>query len=329
MKSRLMTTKIGVLGCANIAGRSVIPAIQQTEGLQLVAVASRSTEKAQQFAKKFNCEAIIGYDELVQRDDIDALYIPLPTGLHYEWIKKGLENNKHIICEKSLANNFQEVSEVVALAKEKKLVLMENFMFTYHSQHQFIFDLIQNGELGELRCFRSSFGFPPFRDKDNIRYQKALGGGALLDAGGYPIKASQLFLGNDLEVKGSFLHYDHQLGVDIYGGAFLTGKNGVFSEIAFGFDNYYQCNYEIWGSKGKVTAHRAFTAGPGFRPTVVLEQQNKRFEYVLDADNHFQNILNDFSLKISSTKDYSSVYESLLSQARLLNQVRDHAKNNA
>ncbi len=316
--------RVGVLGCANIAGRSVIPAIKNTEALELIVVASRSIDKANSFAEKFNCEALGDYDALVNREDIDALYIPLPTGMHYEWCIKALKAGKHVICEKSLAENLEEVSEIVKVAQENNLVVMENFMFEYHSQHQFVFDLLEKGDLGEIRCFRSSFGFPPFRDQDNIRYQKSLGGGALLDAGAYPLKASQIFLGKGLEVKGAFLNYDPIREVDIYGGAFLRGENGVFAEIAFGFDNYYQCNYEIWGSKGKLTAERAFTAGPGFKPKVIVETQDQRFEYALAADNHFEKIMADFAVAVKEGK-IAEKHEILLDQSRLITQVRAHA----
>jgi len=189
--------KMGVMGCANIAKRSVIPEIKLIEDFELSAVASRSKEKADAFAKHFNCEGIDGYDNLLKRDDIDAIYMPLPTGMHEEWVLKTLEAGKHILIEKSLAVDFSSAQKMVEKAKEKGLLIMEDFMFLYHSQHQFVKDLISKGEIGELRCFRSSFGFPPF-PPGNFRYDRNMGGGALLDAAAYTVRASQLFLGMDL-----------------------------------------------------------------------------------------------------------------------------------
>src|SRR5258707_26812 len=95
--------RIGVLGCAGIARRSTIPAMKAVPGLDLVAVASRSREKADAFASQFGVEPMVGYQALVDRQDIDALYVPLPTGLHAEWIPKSLEAGKHVLAEKSLA----------------------------------------------------------------------------------------------------------------------------------------------------------------------------------------------------------------------------------
>lgn len=310
------------MGCANIAQRSVIPAIQQIEGFELVAIASRTKDKAEELATLFNCDAIEGYENLIARDDIDAIYMPLPTGLHEEWVLKTLEAGKHIHIEKSLAMTYSSAQKMVTLAKEKELLIMENFMFLYHSQHDFVKQLIQQGKIGKLRCFRSSFGFPPL-PKDNFRYNKALGGGALLDAAAYTIRASQLFLGNDLTVEASTLNNNGE-EVDIYGGAYLKNKEGAFSEVAFGFDNFYQCNYEIWGSTGKIIAQRAFTPGADFKPTITLEQQGEVFNYEIDAENHFINILTEFHRCITDN-DMANKYEEILNQSRLIQELRDKA----
>ncbi|CAF4884080.1 unnamed protein product [Rotaria sp. Silwood1] len=115
---------IGVLGCANIAMRSVIPAIKSITDFKLIAVASRAKEKAAEYAEKFQCEAIEGYDNLIERKDIDALYIPLPTGLHLEYVIKALESGKHVIAEKSLGMNYTEV-ETMDFLKGKKVKMLD------------------------------------------------------------------------------------------------------------------------------------------------------------------------------------------------------------
>ena len=312
--------KIGILGCANIAKRSVIPALLTIHEFELVAIASRTKTKAKEFAAEFGGEAIEGYQNLLDRKDIDAIYMPLPTGLHEEWIIKALDAGKHILVEKSFAMNYDSAQMMVRKAKEKNLLIMENFMFLYHGQHNFVKQLMEDGEIGELRCFRSSFGFPPLAN-DNFRYNKELGGGALLDAAAYTIRASQLFLGNELTVAASNLNYNHST-VDIFGGAYLKSKTGIFSEVAFGFDNFYQCNYELWGSKGKITAQRAFTPAANFKPTITLEIQGKVFNYEVDAENHFVNILHEFKRCIFEN-DRDKKYIEILNQSRLLQELKD------
>ena len=316
--------KIGVLGCAEIAQRLVLPSIKQMNQYELVAVASRDKSKAELFSKNFDCMAMQGYDELVSHPNIDAIYMPLPIGMHEEWGIKCLEHGKHVLSEKSLSSSMQSASKMVEAARRNRKNLIENFMFTYHSQHDFVRELIRQGEIGELRNFKANFGFPPFPNINNIRYNKLLGGGALLDAGAYTIKAAQMFLGHDLSISGSFLKQDDSLGVDISGGALVVNPEGIIGELAWGFENYYQCNYELWGSHGKVSVERAYTAPPGFRPKVILENQNSKQEHFLKADNHFVGILNHF-YKTILDGDFEDNYFEVLNQAKLLESISNHA----
>lgn len=317
--------RIGVLSCADIADRLMIPAIKASGKFELVAVASRDVAKAQAFAQKFECEAIGSYEELVARPDIEAIYVPLPTGMHAEWGAKILQAGKHVLLEKSLATTLDEAQHLVALAQEKGLALKENFMFQYHSQHKFVFDLLANDAIGAIRSFRSSFGFPPFKDATNIRYSKALGGGALLDAGAYTLKAARWFLGDSLQVKAASLVFEGK-EVDIHGTAYALNDAGIAAELAFGFDHFYQCSYEIWGSKGKITATRAFTAAPGFQPTVIVERQGEREEHLLPADNHFVNLLQDFADFCQNPSNFAHEYEALVAQASLIQAVNNICK---
>ena len=312
---------IGVLGCANIAQRYIIPSICKNNLFQLVGIASRSKKKADSFASIFNTKAYYSYESLLELD-IDAIYIPLPNGLHYEWIKKALNKNIHVLVEKSLACNLAEVQELNLLAKNNDLVLMENFQFKYHKQLHFIQDEIRQGKLGEIKLLRSSFGFPPFVDKDNIRYQKAIGGGALLDAGAYTIKIAQIILGSKIYIEGASLDKPFDKEVDISGSAYIKLDNThVTAQIAFGFDHFYQNSLEIWGSKGKLTASRIFTAGPGIKATVRIESSDDHDNLHEIEDDHFHNMLNHFSELIQSGNGLDNEYDQNVNQARLIAEV--------
>lgn len=312
--------RIGVLGAAAIAERSVIPAIKELdEHFELVAIASRSMDKAQTLAEKYNCEAIEGYQNLVQREDIDALYLPLPSGLLHEWIPKALHAGKHIYAEKSIALNLQTCSSMVQMAKEKHCALMEGFMFQYHSQHRLVQQLINDGSIGEIRNFSASFGFPPLSE-DNFRYDSNLGGGALFDAGAYPVRAAFMLLGKDLKVSGSSLKRNPN-GATEYGSAYLSSPNGVGASIAFGFDNYYQCNYSFWGSKGKLTAERAFTPGPQMKPLIKVETQEGIKEIVAEADNHFIKAFMEFHEICMLSDKRERHYEEILQQGQALSEI--------
>jgi dTDP-3,4-didehydro-2,6-dideoxy-alpha-D-glucose 3-reductase len=318
--------KIGVLGCANIAERFVLPAIKQSIFFELVGVASRSEDKADSFANTFKTKAYYSYDSLLETN-LDAIYIPLPNGMHYEWIKKALNKNLHVLAEKSLTCDLDQVKELNTLARDNSLALVENFQFRFHRQLKFIQNQLKDGHLGEIKLLRSSFGFPPFENKDNIRYHKGIGGGALFDAGAYTIKVSQIFLGDEIYVDSASLIRPHDQEVDISGSAFIKQKNGdLTSQIAFGFDHFYQNKLEIWGSKGKLTASRFFTAGPGIQAEVTIERRDGTDNIHLPEDNHFLNMLDHFSELINTGNGLDSEYAQNESQARLIRELSDKSK---
>ena len=183
--------------------------------------------------------------------------------------------------------------------------------------------MLRDGIIGELRCLRSSFGFPPFPDADNIRYQKELGGGVLLDAGSYPIKIAQYFLGDDLSVVAANLNFDPEMEVEIWGGAYLKQNTGeMFAAIAFGFDNFYQCNLDLWGSKGGIYANRIFTAPPGYAPEIVLETGLGKRTIKLEPDNHFENMLSHFYGIITTGKGRELECSQNINQGRLVEELR-------
>ncbi|MFM2394141.1 MAG: Glucose--fructose oxidoreductase precursor [Bacteroidota bacterium] len=313
---------VGILGCANIAVRYLAPSFQDHPEFRLIGFAGRDLIKTTEISKIFNCEGIQSYDKMIERSDIDLIYIPLPNSLHYEWVIKALKSGKHVLCEKSLGCSYYEVEEMVIEARKNNRLLIENFQFRFHSQHQFVKKLLSDGEIGFIRNFRASFGFPPFSDQDNIRYKKDLGGGALLDAGAYTIKATQFIMGNGFHVDAAIQHIDKKMNIDIYGGLFMKNSKGQLAELSYGFDNYYQCNYEIWGSKGKITATRAYTAGPGFSPTIIFEKQDIYKTINLPSDNHFYNLLTHIANCIN-LNDYEDEYLQNLQQASNIEEAKN------
>ena len=150
------------MGCANIAHRHFIPAIIASGLYELVAVASRNMERAQSFADQFHCLAVEGYDNLLAMDDIEAIYIPLPTGLHAEWGLKALKKNKHVIMEKSLATNLEDANQLIEEARSRGLALMEDFMFMFHSQQEFYFRKIKEQQHRRSSLFSGFFWISSF-----------------------------------------------------------------------------------------------------------------------------------------------------------------------
>ena len=317
--------KVGILGCANIAKRSLAPAFLAHPAFGLVAVASRSLDKATEFINDVvghdDPIAPFAYDDLIASPDIDLIYCPLPTGLHYEWVKKALLAGKHVLCEKSLACNYAEVEDLVNTARQNHCFLMESFQFRFHPQNLYVKKLLADNVIGGIRGLDVKFGFPPFPDGlKNIRYSKELGGGALLDSGAYTIKASTYLLGHDLSLKMATSHREGGIEVDLDGRLWLERKDGVVSTTGYGFHNYYQCGYEIWGEKGKITTSRAFTAKADFAAEVKLETSEGVKLEKFHAD-HFAALLDYVASKITA-REYETEYAECLTQSRLLTQAQ-------
>ena len=319
--------RIGVIGCADIARRFVVPAILNLKDqYALSGIASRTREKAEKFGFLFDIVPYTSYESLLNKAEIDAVYIPLPNSMHADWIEKALARDIHVLVEKPMACNYDDVERLNRVASEKNLVLVENFQFRFHKQLAVIQNMISNGIIGELRCIRSSFGVPPFPDTDNIRYKKRLGGGALLDAGSYPLKIAQIFLGHDIEVSAANLWFDKKKDIDIWGGAYLRQKDGpMFAEVAFGFDNYYQCNLELWGSEGRIFSNRIFTAPPDFSPKIIIESSTRNEIIKLKPNNHFENMLLHFHNLINTKEGLAVEYAQNINQSRLIFEAKSIA----
>ena len=321
---RQIKYNIGILGAANIAKKAMIPAILELSNFfNLYGVASKNNEKLKNIAKIFQTRLFDSYEKLLEDKNVNIVYIPLPNSLHFYWAKKAIENNLHVLVEKTLACTYDEVLELNDLAKKKELVIIESFQFRFHNQIELLQKIISTGKIGKVRSIYSCFGFPPFQDKTNIRYQKNLGGGALLDAGVYPIKIAQIFLGRSIKVTAAKLSIENTTNVDIFGGGFIEEVNGdLFLNFSFGFDNYYQNSIEIWGSLGKIRTNRIFTAPVNYKPEIEVFHENKHEIVVVDADDHFKKILLHFHNCILNKTLREEEYLENISQSKLLNEFK-------
>jgi predicted dehydrogenase len=193
--------RFGVLGAARIAPQAIIkPAAASTEA-SVVAVAARDRAKADAFAAKHRIPHVHdGYAALLADPEVDAVYNPLPNGLHAEWTIAALEAGKHVLCEKPFASNADEARAVQAVADaHPELVVMEAFHYRYHPFAERLREIVQSGELGTNERVETTMCFPLYRRGD-IRWDYALGGGATMDVGCYTIHCLRLLAGEEPEV---------------------------------------------------------------------------------------------------------------------------------
>ena len=197
-----MTVRIGCLGAAKIAPAALVKPARIVDGVDVVAVAARDRQRAAEFARRHAIPTVHdSYDALIADPSVDAVYIPLPNGLHAEWALRAIEAEKHVLCEKPFTANAAE-AEVVrdAAAARADLVVMEAFHWRYHPLAQRMVDIVRSGELGTVRHVEAAFCFPLFKRAD-IRWQLALAGGALMDAGCYAIHMVRTLAGAEPAVE--------------------------------------------------------------------------------------------------------------------------------
>lgn len=318
---------MGILGCSEIAFRRFLPALEKTEGATFSGVASRDMKKTEAFTSAFGGRGYGSYEALLEDDSIDAVYLPLPPGLHFQWGKKVIESGKHLLMEKPFTASAKETAELLDLAEKHKVAVHENYMFFYHSQLKFMKDKVDSGEIGELRLLRSMFSFPR-RDPSDIRYNKDLAGGSLLDCGGYPIALASYFLGDGMEktekmkVLSSSLRSVDDFQVDIHGSVTLSNDK-VDAQIAFGMDNHYQCSLELYGSKGAIKTDRIFTAPSDFSPRIFLEKAMVRSEFKIPPEDTFLLSLEDFIQSIHQEARRGAVCQKIAWQSQLVEQVKE------
>lgn len=341
-------TKIGIICPSEIAFRRFMPAIQKVDGISFAAIAIASPEewfgdiskvsdcqieeqqtrertKAQTFVKQYGGEVIVGYGALVSSDKIDAIYIPLPPALHHKWAKLALQNGKHVFVEKPSTTSLEDTMDLISIASERELALHENYMFIYHSQLEEIQSVVKSGEIGDIRLYRITFGFPK-RAANDFRYNKFLGGGALLDAGGYCMKYANWLLGGDAHVVTAQANYIDEFEVDMYGSATLSNVKGQITQIAFGMDNDYRCDIEIWGSKGTITSGRILTAPESFVPSYTIKKNQDVETRQLAVDDAFLKSILRFIDCVGNAEVRKEEYELLKKQVELVEEFCKLAK---
>ena len=179
-----MSVKWGVLGTANIAKGCTIPGMKMASNCELYAIAGRNEAKVQSYQEEFGfAKAYVGYEKLLEDPDVQAVYIPLPNNLHKEWVIKALKAGKHVLCEKPLALNSDEVKEMFAVAKENNVLLMEAYAYLHSPYIASLKADIQSGLIGDVDYIQTSFITQGYLD--DIRIYKELGGGAVYDLGCY------------------------------------------------------------------------------------------------------------------------------------------------
>jgi len=255
-----MTTKLnwGIIGTGNISNTFAQGILNSNTG-QLVAIASRTKESADAFGDQFAvAQRYDSYQKLLEDSDVQAVYIGTPHPTHATLAIQCAEAGKHILCEKPIALNHADTMAVVEAALENGVFLMEAFMYRCHPQTQKLVELIQNGEIGDVKLIKATFGFHCPFDPNSRLLSNALGGGGILDVGCYPVSLARLVAGaangkeieEPINVKGT--GHLGSTGVDEYAAALLTFKGDIIAEVSTSTQLNQDSTATIYGTEGSI-----------------------------------------------------------------------------
>jgi predicted dehydrogenase len=260
-----MTLRIGILGAAKIAGSFMVGA-KASSRAAVVAIASRDRARAEAFARHHGIPRAYGYAELLADREVDAIYNPLPNALHAEWSIAAARAGKHVLCEKPLAVTLAEAQAMFAAADAHGVLLVEAFPYLFQPQTLEIERLIASGAIGSVRTMFAAFGFT-MADPANIRLDARLGGGALMDAGCYPVSLARQVFGTR-PVRVTAIARWHN-GVDQTLATTLEYPGGGIAQISCSFDTAVYRRAIIAGTGGVIDTdyhnHTDRAPAPSFR----------------------------------------------------------------
>lgn len=280
-------TNWGILGCARIAQSALVPAIREAKNGVLYGIAARDEKRAREWARKYKFKKFYkDYQALLDDRDIDAVYIPLPNHLHCEWACRAARAGKHVLCEKPLALNSGEVREMIGEAYKANVLLMEAFMYRFHPQTKKTLQLLDSGEIGNVRFFRSSFTFMYIGDEENYRWSPEMGGGALYDVGCYTINAARLVFNEEPISIYARAHLHPRLQVDLSTSMLLEFPQNKIALLDCSFESQFQSYFEIVGTEGRIALPRSYSAKLLDVPILVLKGDRLRTITIPSANQY-------------------------------------------
>ena len=314
--------KFGIIGCSAIAERIVIPAILKAKNSELEFIGSRSEGKAKKFAKKFSCRNYGSYKEVLERKDIDAVYISLPIALQEKIVLDSAKARKHILCEKSVTTSFRSAEKIIQSCEKNNVQILEGFSFIYHPQQQKVLEYIKNNKIGTVFSFIGKYGFVLPYSKKDFRFKKELGGGVLNDVGCYLIKTSRMiFKTNPISVNCN-LYLKKKNGIDLKGSVYMRFPNNRIAVGLFSYLDSFQSKYELWGEKGIISLERAFNAKYNMGTNIQITIKDKTKKIKIQPSNQSEKMILDFCNIITNSKNETKLRKELLDQALIMEKAR-------
>ncbi len=312
----------GILSTAKIGREHLIPAIQTSENGVVTAIASRDIARAQTVAGRFGIAHAFGsYEELLTSDQVDGVYIPLPTSQHIEWSLRAIEAGKHVLCEKPISLKADEIAPLIAARDRQGVVVSEAFMVTYHPQWAKVRDLIAGGAIGTLRHVQGAFSYFN-RDPENMRNVAGLGGGGLPDIGVYPTVVTRFSTGEEPQRVSADVAFDDVFGTDIY--ASIRADFGTF-ELSFYCSTQMAARQSMvfHGDKGWIEVSAPFNTSIYDHAKVSVHDANHTETKVFNFGNanHYQLQVEAFARRATTGGDNVFSLENSVLNQRLIDAI--------
>jgi len=315
----MSTLRLGLLSTANI-NNEILRAAEESDLVDVAAVGSRDGARAQAYAAEHGvARAHASYDDLLDDDGVDAVYISLPNGMHHEWTMHALRAGKHVLCEKPYSRRAADVEEAFDAAEAAGLVLTEAFMYRHHPQTAKVRELVADGAVGRLNAVKSTFSFP-LEDPTNVRALVDLDGGALMDVGCYCVSGIRLVAGEPEHVRGE--QVVGATGVDMAFHGILRCAGDVVGQFEASFRSPKRQRLEIVGTEGVLVVEAPWRIDWGGDVTLSRRAGGEEASAVetvpVDSASSYRLELDDLADAVAGRKPQLLGRDDALGQARTI-----------
>jgi NDP-hexose-3-ketoreductase len=316
------SVRVGVWGLGRHARRRILPALDACSAVELVGVTTRDECVAREEADRYGCRAWPTPEEMLGESDIDAVFVATPTGLHYRHGARVMEASKDLWCEKTITETLAQARELVQLSREHDRAVCEGLMYLYHPHFATIRQSVADGSLGEVLSLRSQFGIPHL-DQPGFRFDRELGGGALLDVAPYPMSAALALLGPELELMQAFVGRRPAVDVDTHGHALLSTDTGAGVYLEWGYERAYKNEISIWGETASLHSDFIFSKPPNHAAQISIRDMHGIVEHVeIEPADSFSLMFHSFALAVHDPSLRETLRDEALLRAIYLDRVR-------
>ncbi|HET7228591.1 MAG TPA: Gfo/Idh/MocA family oxidoreductase [Longimicrobium sp.] len=321
-----MTLRVAVWGLGPHAVRNVLPAVAQARGMALHGVYSRNPEVVSAACAQYGCARWESAQAMLADAEVDAVYLSTPISLHAAQGQEVLRAGKHFWCEKPIATRVDEAEALCTLSRGRGVTVAEGFMYLYHPHFARLREMVAGGGIGRVVSVVCRFGIPPL-DRPSFRNDPALGGGAFLDVGSYPLSAVVgLFPDVDPEVTLAEIDTAPGSAVDTAGSALLRYPGGARAYLEWKTGVGYRNEIDVWGDAGSVSTERIFSKAADYVPRFrVLDRTGRETVEEGRAGNHFVTMLETFRGLVDDTAAAERERQLIARRARLVGHVRDRS----